>query len=70
MFKFQRAAVVAVAVAGLSAFGAGVSVANEGESVPPVVAEAYSTANATAVGGDFVVEPEKEHGEHHEGEGE
>ncbi|MEV7990967.1 hypothetical protein AB0O67_03350 [Streptomyces sp. NPDC086077] len=72
MFKFKRAAVVAVAVAGLSTLGAGVSFAGDEEGMPPVIAEANSTADATAVGGDFVLEPEQEqeHGEHHEGEGE
>ncbi|MGW1542181.1 hypothetical protein ACWCPM_18425 [Streptomyces sp. NPDC002309] len=74
MFQFKRAAVVAVAVAGLSTFGAGVSFAGEEEGAPPVIAEAHSKADATAVGGDFVIQPEQEHeeyhGEHHGGEDE
>lgn len=72
MFQFKRAAVVAVAVAGLSVLGAGVGFAGEEEGAPAVVAEANSMADATAVGGDFVIEPEQEqeHGEHHGGEDE
>jgi hypothetical protein len=55
MRKFQRVAVVAAAVAGLSAFGAGVSFAAGGEDAPPpqITAVATSTANAVATGGNF-----------------
>ncbi|MFJ4467845.1 hypothetical protein ACIP2X_10275 [Streptomyces sp. NPDC089424] len=72
MRKIMRAAVVAVAVAGLSTFGAGVGFAGEEEGAPPVIAEAHSSADATAVGGDFVIDPEEEKhgGEHHGGEDE
>ncbi|GGS90389.1 hypothetical protein [Streptomyces chromofuscus] len=79
MHKLQRVAVVAVAVAGLSAFGAGVSFAGEGDT-PPVTAVANSSANAVAVGGGYYVqphaapeqqkhgEPEQDYGQHGEGE--
>lgn len=54
MRKFQRVAVVVAAVAGLSAFGAGVSSAAGGEDAPPqVTAVANSSANAVAVGGSY-----------------
>ncbi|MFB7651185.1 MULTISPECIES: hypothetical protein [unclassified Streptomyces] len=82
MRKFQRAAVVAMAVAGLSAFGAGTSFANEGDAPAPVTAVANSSANALAVSGGYYftppaqpkAEPEQERHaepEHygHEGEG-
>ncbi|MFB7506517.1 hypothetical protein [Streptomyces broussonetiae] len=58
MRKFQRVAVVAAAVAGLSAFGAGVSFAAGGEDAPPqITAVANSTANAVAVGGGYYAAP-------------
>ncbi|MGP4043300.1 hypothetical protein [Streptomyces sp. 2A115] len=47
MRKFQRAAVVAAAIAGLSAIGAGVSFANDGYD-GGVTAIASSQANAVA----------------------
>ncbi|MFF9085562.1 hypothetical protein ACF1BE_03880 [Streptomyces sp. NPDC014991] len=56
MRKFQRAAVVAAAVAGLSAFGAGVSFAGEG--APAAVT---AVANAVAVGGDYYAPQEERH---------
>ncbi|WP_225822745.1 hypothetical protein [Streptomyces naphthomycinicus] len=58
MRKFQRAAVVAAAIAGLSAFAAGVSVADGYEGAPPVTANA--TANAVAVGGGYYAPPEEQ----------
>ncbi|MGV4981899.1 hypothetical protein ACWC0C_07305 [Streptomyces sp. NPDC001709] len=49
MRKFQRAAVVMAAVAGLSALGAGVSFAGGQDETPPTItATANSSANATA----------------------
>ncbi|MEV7991611.1 hypothetical protein AB0O67_06765 [Streptomyces sp. NPDC086077] len=60
MRKFQRAAVVAVAVAGLSAFGAGVSFAGDGENAVPVSAVANSSATALAVGGGYYAQPQAE----------
>jgi hypothetical protein len=65
MRKFQRAAVVAVAVAGLSVFGAGVSFAGEGGPTP-VTAVANSSANAVAFGGGYYAGPpaEPQHGPH------
>lgn len=48
MRKFQRAAVVAAAVAGLSTFGVGVSFASDGDGVTAI---ASSQANAVASGG-------------------
>ncbi|MFB9463071.1 hypothetical protein [Streptomyces cinereospinus] len=59
MRKFQRAAVVAVAVAGLSAFGAGVSFAGD-EGPVPVSAVANSSATALAVGGGYYALPQEE----------
>ncbi|MFJ4469440.1 hypothetical protein ACIP2X_18375 [Streptomyces sp. NPDC089424] len=58
MRKFQRAAVVAVAVTGLSAFGAGVSFAGENPPVP-VSAVANSSATALAVGGGYYAQPQQ-----------
>ncbi|MBV7699295.1 hypothetical protein [Streptomyces sp. TRM70350] len=52
MRKFQRAAVVAAAVAGLSTLGVGVSFANGGD-VPQITAIANSQANAVATWGGF-----------------
>ncbi|MEU6666368.1 hypothetical protein [Streptomyces sp. NPDC046727] len=57
MRKFQRAVVVAAAVAGLSAFGAGVGFADGYEGAPPVTATA--NANAVAVGGGYYAPPEE-----------
>ncbi|WP_129307276.1 hypothetical protein [Streptomyces sp. L2] len=55
MRKFQRVAVVAAAVAGISFLGAGVSSAAGGEDAPPqITAVANSTANAVATGGDYL----------------
>ncbi|MGW5324792.1 hypothetical protein [Streptomyces sp. NPDC004014] len=54
MRKFQRAALVAAAVAGLSLFGAGASFAGENDAPPSISAVANSSANAVAVGGNFV----------------
>jgi hypothetical protein len=51
MRKFQRAAVVIAAVAGLSAFGAGVSSAHDNGGFGGVTAVASSQANAVAYGG-------------------
>lgn len=53
MRKFQRAAVVAAAVAGLSTLGVGVSFAGGNEGGVPVTAVANSSANAVAVGGGY-----------------
>ncbi|MBX9398304.1 hypothetical protein K4749_33115 [Streptomyces sp. TRM72054] len=50
MRKFQRAAVVAAAVAGLSTLGVGVSFANGGDA-PQITAVANSQANAVATWG-------------------
>lgn len=59
MRKFQRVAVVAAAVAGLCALGAGVSSAAGGEDAPPqITAVANSTANAVATGGNFYAPPQ------------
>ncbi|WP_209445487.1 hypothetical protein [Streptomyces roseochromogenus] len=55
MRKFQRAAVVAAAVAGLSALGAGVSFAGGYGAPPQVTAVANSQATAVAVGGGTAV---------------
>ncbi|MEU3858360.1 hypothetical protein AB0F03_13475 [Streptomyces sp. NPDC028722] len=60
MRKFQRAAVVAAAVAGLSALGAGVGFAGEG-APPAVTAVATSSANALAVGGGYYAPSEERH---------
>ncbi|MFB7494542.1 hypothetical protein ACFC09_07505 [Streptomyces sp. NPDC056161] len=59
MRKFQRAAVVAVAVAGLSVLGAGASFAGgfDGGTPQGVTAVANSSANAVAVGGGFNTQP-------------
>ncbi|MFF4112287.1 hypothetical protein ACFY0P_02215 [Streptomyces sp. NPDC001714] len=60
MRKFQRVALVAAAVAGLSFLGAGVSSAAGGEDAPPqITAVANSTANALAVGGGYYAGPEQ-----------
>jgi len=57
---FQRAAVVAAAIAGLSTLGAGVGFAGDnGEAPPPISAVANSSANAVAFGGgDYYTLPE------------
>ncbi|WEO93458.1 hypothetical protein A6P39_005170 [Streptomyces sp. FXJ1.172] len=55
MRMFQRAAVVAAAVAGLSALGVGVSFADGYDGPPQVTAVASSRATATAVGGGTAV---------------
>ncbi|MBG0852833.1 hypothetical protein I2W78_13525 [Streptomyces spinoverrucosus] len=47
-----------MAIAGLSAFGAGISFAGEGDANPPITAVANSSANAVAVGGGYYVQPE------------
>ncbi|MEV6111364.1 hypothetical protein AB0L59_02335 [Streptomyces sp. NPDC052109] len=61
MRKFQRVAVVAAAIAGLSALGAGVSFAAGGEDAPPqITAVANSTANAVAIGGNNTQEEKGE----------
>ncbi|GGU74595.1 hypothetical protein GCM10010260_03060 [Streptomyces filipinensis] len=59
MRKFQRAAVVAAAVAGLSALGIGVSFAGGYDDTPPQInAVANSSANAVATwGGYFTPQP-------------
>jgi len=58
MRKFQRAAIVVAAVAGLSAFGAGVSSAHGNDDAPPqITAVANSSANAVAVGGGYYTVP-------------
>ncbi|MEU1409953.1 hypothetical protein ABZ471_48650 [Streptomyces sp. NPDC005728] len=54
MRRFQRAAVVAAAFAGLSAFGAGVSFAGGYDDVPQgITAVANSSANAVATAGGY-----------------
>ncbi|MEU9344852.1 hypothetical protein AB0D74_27005 [Streptomyces sp. NPDC048278] len=59
MRKFQRVALVAATVAGLSFLGAGVSSAAGGEDAPPqITAVASSTANALAVGGGYYAAPQ------------
>ncbi|GAA3104943.1 hypothetical protein [Streptomyces echinatus] len=59
MRKFQRVAVVAAAVAGLSALGAGVSFAGgEDEAAPRANAVATSSANAVAIGDGFYAPPQ------------
>ncbi|MFE5400631.1 hypothetical protein ACFQ9Z_04365 [Streptomyces sp. NPDC056580] len=65
MRKFQRAALVAAAVAGLSFFGAGASFAGENDAPPSISAVANSSANAVAVGGNFV-QPQEGQEEHPE----
>jgi hypothetical protein len=61
MRKFQRVAVVAAAVAGLSFLGAGVSSAAGGEDAPPqITAVANSSANALAVGGGYYAGPQEQ----------
>ena len=66
MRKFQRVAVVAAAVMGLSAFGAGVGFAHDGDdSAPEVTAVANSSANAVAVGGGYYVQPQPEEQQRH-----
>ncbi|WP_046727333.1 hypothetical protein [Streptomyces humi] len=61
MRKFQRVALVAATVAGLSLLGAGVSSAAGGEDAPPqITAVANSTANALAVGGGYYAAPQAE----------
>ncbi|MEU6772669.1 hypothetical protein [Streptomyces sp. NPDC046759] len=60
MRKFQRAAVVAAAVAGLSVLGVGVSFAGgEHEEQPSqqLTAVANSSANAVATWGDYNAHP-------------
>jgi hypothetical protein len=59
MRMFQRAAVVAATIAGLSAFGAGVGFAGDnGEAPPPISAVANSSASAVAFGGDYYTLPQ------------
>ncbi|MFE2211477.1 hypothetical protein ACFW93_05770 [Streptomyces canus] len=60
MRMFQRAAVVAATIAGLSTLGAGVGFAGDnGEAPPPISAVANSSANAVAFGGgDYYTLPE------------
>ncbi|MFE1194890.1 hypothetical protein [Streptomyces olivaceoviridis] len=59
MRKFQRAAVVAAAVMGLSTLGAGVGFAHGGDdAAPEVTAVANSSANAVAVGGGYYEQPQ------------
>ena len=59
MRMFQRAAVVAAAIAGLSTIGAGVGFAGDnGEAPPPISAVANSSANAVAFGGDYYTLPQ------------
>ncbi|MFJ9814590.1 hypothetical protein ACIRU3_04830 [Streptomyces sp. NPDC101151] len=62
MRKFQRAAVVAAAVAGLSTFGVGVSFAGGGydDAPPQLTAVANSSANAVATWGGYYTEPQHE----------
>ncbi|MER6069988.1 hypothetical protein ACFYZB_20770 [Streptomyces sp. NPDC001852] len=55
MRKIQRVAVVAAAVAGLSALGAGVSFAGGYGAPPQITAVANSQATAVAVGGGTAV---------------
>ncbi|WP_369247479.1 hypothetical protein [Streptomyces sp. R41] len=58
MRKFQRAAVVAAAVAGLSTLGIGVSFADGYEDAPPqITAVANSQANAVATWGGYYAQP-------------
>ncbi|MGX1474823.1 UNVERIFIED_CONTAM: putative membrane protein [Streptomyces canus] len=65
MRMFQRAAVVAVAIAGLSTLGAGVGFAGDnGEAPPPISAVANSSANAVAFGGgDYYTLPAQPEGQ-------
>ncbi|MFE3638890.1 hypothetical protein [Streptomyces sp. NPDC059168] len=58
MRKFQRAAIVAAAVAGLSVLGAGAGFAGEYDAPPAISAVANSSANAVAVGGGYYVQPQ------------
>jgi ribosomal protein S12 methylthiotransferase accessory factor YcaO len=59
MRKFQRGAVVAAAIVGLSALGAGISFADGNDGAPvPVTAVANSSANAVAVGGGYYFQPQ------------
>ncbi|MFF0094374.1 hypothetical protein ACFYSF_31055 [Streptomyces canus] len=59
MRMFQRAAVVAAAIAGLSTLGAGVGFAGDnGEAPPAISAVANSSANAVAFGGDYYTLPQ------------
>ncbi|MET8075661.1 hypothetical protein [Streptomyces sp. NPDC005303] len=59
MRMFQRAAVVAAAIAGLSTLGAGVGFAGDnGEAPPPISAVANSSASAVAFGGDYFTVPQ------------
>ncbi|ANP56117.1 hypothetical protein J2Z21_003965 [Streptomyces griseochromogenes] len=55
MRRFQRAAVVAAAVAGLSALGVCVSFADDYCPPPRITAVANSQANAVAIGGGTAV---------------
>ncbi|MFE9449301.1 hypothetical protein [Streptomyces sp. NPDC006739] len=59
MRKFQRAAVVAAVVAGLSALGVGVSFAGgqEDDAPPQLTAVANSQANAVATWGGYYNQP-------------
>lgn len=59
MRMFQRAAVVAATIAGLSTLGAGVGFAGDnGEAPPPISAVANSSASAVAFGGDYYTLPQ------------
>ncbi|MQY32405.1 hypothetical protein SRB17_03530 [Streptomyces sp. RB17] len=60
MRKFQRAAIVAAAVAGLSTLGVGVSFAggDHDELPPQLTAVANSSANAVATWGGYYAGPE------------
>ncbi|GGW23911.1 hypothetical protein [Streptomyces alanosinicus] len=55
MRRIQRAAVVAAAVAGLSALGAGITFADGYGAPPQIIAVANSQATAVAVGGGTAV---------------
>ena len=65
MRKFQRAAVVAAAVAGLSTLGVGVSFAGGQDDVAPptITAVANSSANAVATWGGYNDDPKGQHKE-------
>ncbi|MEU1461487.1 hypothetical protein ABZ467_12490 [Streptomyces sp. NPDC005727] len=58
MRKFQRAAIVMAAMAGLSVLGTGASFAGENDAPPSISAVANSSANAVAVGGGYYVTPQ------------
>ncbi|MEU0333237.1 hypothetical protein [Streptomyces sp. NPDC006193] len=69
MRKFQRAAVVAATIVGLSALGAGVGFANgNDDAAPGITAVANSSANAVAVGGGYYVQPQAQPEGQHEGQ--